>query len=165
MSGENADAYGVDRDRLAVAGDSAGGNLAAAIACRARDEGGPDLKLQLLIYPVIGPDFDSGSYLAFAEGHGLSRDTMIYFWDQYLGGNSPTPLAAPSMIESLAGLPTAHVITAEYDVLRDEGEAYARRLSESGVPTTVRRYDGNLHAFVHFAGFFDDGLKATRRHR
>ncbi len=156
-----ADQFAVDGDRIAVVGDSAGGNLAAAVAIRARDEGGPPIRLQVLVYPVIAPAFDSESYLEFAEGHGLSRVTMQWFWQQYLGDGLPDHLAAPSMTPSLAGLPPAHVITAEYDVLRDEGEKYARRLSDSGVPTTLKRYDGNLHGFVHFAGAFDDGILAT----
>lgn len=147
--------------RLAVAGDSAGGNLAAAVALKARDEGRPEIKLQVLIYPVIEPAFDRNSYQQFADNFGLTRSSMQWFWKQYLGDQPPVPLAAPATSNSLVGLPAAHVITAEYDVLRDEGEAYARRLTDAGVPTTTRRYDGNLHGFIHFAGVFDDGLVAT----
>ncbi len=153
--------FGIDPDRIAVVGDSAGGNLAAALVLKARDEAGPSIKFQALIYPVIEPNFESESYTEFAEGHALTRTAMQWFWQQYLGERQPTPLASPSRAESLRGLPPAHVITAEYDVLRDEGESYAQRLSEAGVPTTTRRYDGNLHGFIHFAAAFDDGIRAT----
>lgn len=158
---DHADELGVLAGRMAVAGDSAGGNLAAAVAIKARDEGSPSIKLQVLIYPVIEPKFDTDSYEQFADNHGLSRENMKWFWQQFLGDQAPTPLAAPAQSASLAGLPSAHVITAQYDVLRDEGEAYARSLAAAGVPTSTRRYDGNLHGFIHFAGIFDDGLRAT----
>ncbi len=158
---EHADEIGVLGDRLAIAGDSAGGNLAAAVAIKARDEGGPPIALQVLVYPVIEPNFETETYRQFGENHGLSRGNMEWFWQQYLGDQEPGPLAAPIRGTSLAGLPRAHVITAEYDVLRDEGEAYAKRLSEAGVPTTLRRYDGNLHGFLHFAAAFDDGISAA----
>ena len=158
---DHAQELGVRSGNLAVAGDSAGGNLAAAVALKARDEGGPTIRLQVLIYPVIEPNFETDTYQRFAENHGLSRSNMKWFWLQYLGDQAPVALAAPSRTASLARLPAAHVVTAEYDVLRDEGEAYARRLAAAGVPTTTRRYDGNLHGFIHFAGMFDDGVAAT----
>ena len=158
---ENAGDFQVDPQRLAVIGDSAGGNLAAAVALRARDAGGPMLKLQILIYPVIEPNFQSESYRQMAVGYSLTRASMQWFWRQYLGDGASDHLAIPSQASSLSGLPAAHVITAEYDVLRDEGEAYARRLADSGVPTTIKRYEGNLHGFVSFAGFFDDGITAA----
>ncbi len=153
--------FGIDATNIAVAGDSAGGNLAAAVTLKARDEAGPSIKLQVLIYPVIEPNFETESYIQFAQDHGLSRASMQWFWDQYLGDQSPDSLAAPSKAGSHQGLPAAHVITAEYDVLRDEGEAYAHRLRAAGVPTTLKRYDGNLHGFVHFAAMFDDGIQAA----
>jgi acetyl esterase len=159
---EHAEKFGVRRGRLAVAGDSAGGNLAAAVAIQTRDQGGPPIDLQVLIYPVIEPNFETETYCRFGENHGLTRGNMEWFWQQYLGDQEPVPLSAPIRGTSLAGLPRAHVITAEYDVLRDEGEAYAKKLSEAGVPTTVQRYDGNLHGFMHFAAAFDDGIEATR---
>ena len=158
---DHAEALGLIPGRLAVAGDSAGGNLAAAVALKARDEGRTEIQLQVLIYPVIEPDFDRDSYQRFAEDFGLTRSTMQWFWQQYLGDQPPVPLAAPATAQSHAGLPTAHVITAEYDVLRDEGEAYADQLARAGVPTTTRRYEGNLHGFIQFAGMFDDGLLAA----
>jgi len=146
---DRADALGVDGSRLAVGGDSAGGNLAAVVALMARDRGGPSLRYQLLIYPVTDADFERPSYHDNAEGYLLTRDAMRWFWDLYV----PEPAqradayAAPLRAADLAGLPSAHVITAEYDPLRDEGEAYARRLSKAGVPTTARRYDGVIHGF------------------
>jgi acetyl esterase len=115
----------------------------------------------VLIYPVIEPHFETGSYLEFAQDHGLSRATMQWFWEQYMGDQTHGPFAVPSQADSHAGLPATHVITAEYDVLRDEGEAYAQKLSAAGVPMTAKRYDGNLHGFIHLAGMFDDGITAT----
>jgi acetyl esterase len=158
---DNAADIGIDASRLAVAGDSAGGNLATAVTLKSRDQSGPSIKLQVLIYPVIEPTFDTESYQSFGSGHGLSLNGMRWFWDQYLGEQTPLPLAVPSRATSLEGLPAAHVITAEYDVLRCEGEAYARQLESAGVPTTTKRYLGCLHGFVHFAGMFDDGIRAT----
>lgn len=157
-----ASSFDVDPDRVAVVGDSAGGNLAAAVSIRSRNEGGPSIKLQVLMYPVVSPDFDTESYEQFATGHGLTRASMRWFWKQYLGDQEAGPLAAINKTDSLPGLPPTHIMTAEYDVLRDEGEAFARQLIAAGVPTTSKRYDGNLHGFVHFAGAFDDGLKATQ---
>ncbi len=155
--------YRVDPSRLVVAGDSAGGNLAAAVAMRARDGGGPELKLQLLIYPVLQASCDTPSYGDFATDFGLTRGSMIWFWQQYLAqkADAENPYAAPASAQELSGLPPAHVITAEYDVLRDEGESFARRLADASVPTTTQRYDGMLHGFVHFAGVFDGGIQAA----
>jgi acetyl esterase len=158
---DHATEFAIDDRRVAVMGDSAGGNLAAAVALKARDEGGPAIKLQVLIYPIIERNFETKSYQQFAEGHGLTLATMEWFWEQYLGNRMPGPLADLTAADSLQGLPGAHVVTAEYDVLRDEGEAYARQLNAAGVPATLKRYDGNLHGFVHFAGAFDDGITAT----
>jgi acetyl esterase len=161
---DQAAVLGIDPQRLAVAGDSAGGNLAAALALKARAEGGPNLKLQLLLYPVIEPNFESGSYLQFAEGYGLSRAVMIWFWEQYMrsADDMQHPLAVPTQAESLAGLAPAHIVTAEYDVLRDEAELYAQQLIDAGVPTTLEQYDGMLHGFIHLAGIFDGGRQALK---
>lgn len=153
--------FNINADRLSVAGDSAGGNLAAAVSIRSRDDDGPSIKLQVLIYPVVNPDFETESYQRFATGHGLTRASMQWFWQQYIGDREAGPLAAISKADSLQGLPPAHIVTAEYDVLRDEGESLARQLVAAGVRTTSKRYDGNLHGFVHFAGMFDDGLQAA----
>jgi acetyl esterase len=139
---------GIDPARLVVGGDSAGGNLAAATTLRLRDEGGPALAGQLLLYPVTA-HWSAGfpSYTAFAEGYGLAAAEMAWFWDLY----APTPelyrdpRAAPLAAPDLAGLPPAYVMTAECDVLRDEAEAYAARLSAAGVAVTFRRFDGLNH--------------------
>lgn len=157
-----ADSLALDPTCVAVAGDSAGGNLAAAVTLKARDTKAIHLRAQILIYPVIEPQFETESYLNFAEGHGLSRATMQWFWQQYAGAGTAQidKYAAPGRAESFADLPPAYVLTAEYDVLREEGESYAARLQKAGVPVTVHRYDGMLHGFVHFNGFFDQGKEA-----
>jgi len=153
---------GVDPHRIAVAGDSAGGQLAAAVSLRARDREGPKLALQVLIYPVIEPNFATASYQAFESGFGLTRNAMQWFWQQFLGDQPVTPLASPIRAESLQDLPPALILTAEYDVLRDEGEAFAERLRQHGVDVDLRRCDGMLHGFIHFAGMFDTGIEVTR---
>lgn len=156
-------ALGVDPARIAVGGDSAGGNLAAAVALRARDEGGPALRGQLLIYPVTD-HHASGmpSYAENAEGYGLTRDGMVWFWDHYLNDatDAGNPYAAPLRAADLGGLPPALVITAEYDVLRDEGDRYAERLQEAGVPTTHLRYAGMIHGFFGRIGIYDRAEEA-----
>lgn len=156
------DQFGAAPGDLAVAGDSAGGNLAAAVCIKAREEQGPAISLQLLIYPIIDHSLETLSYEDFAEGFGLTRDVMKWFWQQYVPGELPLNDAylTPARAARLSGLPNAHIITAEYDVLRDEGESYAARLSKSGVTTTSRRYDGMLHGFVHFWNAYDDGVQA-----
>jgi acetyl esterase len=155
--------FNIDPTRLVVAGDSAGGNLAAAVAIRAAEVGSPEIRSQLLIYPVVEPNFETDSYLAHAEGFGLSRRTMMWFWQQYLAGEADARnhYAVPSRAANLSELPPAHVITAEYDVLLSEGESYAERLQAAGVATTIRRYDGMIHGFVHLSGVFDVGQQAV----
>jgi acetyl esterase/lipase len=149
--GNGAD-FGLDATRLAVAGDSVGGNMAAALTLQAKDRGDVPLKAQVLFYPVTDASFDTDSYRQFAEGYFLRRDGMQWFWDQYTTNPAEraeitaSPLRATT--EQLAGLPQALVITAEADVLRDEGEAYADRLREAGVPVTAVRYAGAIHDFV-----------------
>ena len=134
---------------LIVVGDSAGGNLAAVTAIRARDRSGPPIALQVLIYPVTDADFDRPSYLDPENELLLTRDAMIWFWDHYLPESSrrTEPDASPLRANSLAGLPPAVILTAEHDVLRDEGEAYATRLQETNVATELHRYVGQMHGF------------------
>lgn len=134
---------------LIVAGDSAGGNLAAVTAIRARDRNGPPIALQALIYPVTDADFDRPSYLDADNELLLTRDAMIWFWNHYLPDFSPRiePDASPLRTENLRGLPPAVILTAEHDVLRNEGEAYAVRLQEAGVPTDLQRHAGQMHGF------------------
>ncbi len=160
-----AGTLGLDRRRFAVGGDSAGGNLAAAAAIACRDEGGPTLIHQTLIYPVISPDFETESYLAFAENHYLSRAEMQWFWKQYLpsghGGERHHHVAP--MTAMLNDLPPALVLTAEYDPLRDEGEAYAAQLEAAGVPVVLKRYEGQLHGFIRRPANFDAARTAVQQ--
>ncbi|MFG1696102.1 alpha/beta hydrolase [Nonomuraea sp. NPDC049309] len=134
---------------IVVAGDSAGGNLAAVVAQRARDEGGPAIALQVLVYPVTDCLLDTASYLDPANQLLLDREAMIWFWDHYAPDQvrRADPEASPLRAADLSGLPPAVVLTAEHDVLRDEGEAYAERLREAGVPVEFKRFDGQTHVF------------------
>lgn len=144
--------HGMDSQRLAVAGDSVGGNMAAAVTLLSRERGGPTIQLQLLFYPVTNATFDTESYRQFAEGYHLRRDAMMWFWNQYTTNQgerneiTASPLRASR--EQLKGLPQALIITAEADVLRDEGEAYANKLREAGVRVTAVRFQGTIHDFV-----------------
>ncbi|MFE5620738.1 alpha/beta hydrolase [Streptomyces virginiae] len=144
--------HGLDAGRLAVAGDSVGGNMSAALTLMAKERGDVRLVQQVLFYPVTDASFDSASYLQFAEGYFLRRDAMRWFWDQYTTDPArrteitASPLRART--EQLTGLPPALVITAEADVLRDEGEAYAAKLRAAGVPVTALRALGTIHDFV-----------------
>jgi acetyl esterase len=158
----NAAAIGGDAARIAIAGDSAGGNLTCVTALRARDEGGPALRLQLPVYPVTDHSFDRPSYRENATGYLLETAAMEWFWDHYLPTPSAGthPYASPLRAADLRGLPPALVITAEFDPLRDEGEAYARRLQEAGVPTTLSRYDGMIHGFFGMSGVMDKARAA-----
>ncbi|WP_413812504.1 alpha/beta hydrolase [Streptomyces sp. OE57] len=143
---------GLDATRIAVAGDSVGGNMTAALTLMAKERGGIPLAQQVLFYPVTDASFDTGSYHQFAEGYFLRRDGMQWFWDQYTTDEAEraqitaSPLRATT--EQLAGLPPALVITGEADVLRDEGEAYANKLREAGVAVTAVRFQGIIHDFV-----------------
>src|SRR6266699_261183 len=144
--------HGLDAERLAVAGDSVGGNMAAAVTLLSRERGEPDIQLQLLFYPVTDAAFDTASYHQFAEGYHLRRDAMMWFWDQYTRHpserNEITASPLRASIAQLHGLPPALIVTAEADVLRDEGEAYANKLREAGVRVTAVRFQGTIHDFV-----------------
>ncbi|MET9356058.1 alpha/beta hydrolase [Streptomyces sp. NPDC006617] len=143
---------GLDAARIAVAGDSVGGNMTAALTLMAKERGGIPLVQQVLFYPVTDASFDTGSYHQFATGYFLRRDGMQWFWDQYTTDEAEraqitaSPLRATT--EQLTGLPPALVITGEADVLRDEGEAYANKLRDAGVPVTAVRFQGIIHDFV-----------------
>ncbi|MEU9877802.1 alpha/beta hydrolase [Streptomyces phaeochromogenes] len=144
--------HNLDASRIAVAGDSVGGNMSAALTLMAKERGDVPLVQQVLFYPVTDAAFETGSYHQFAEGYFLRRDAMQWFWDQYTTDEkqraeiTASPLRATT--EQLTGLPPALVITGEADVLRDEGEAYANKLREAGVPVTAVRYQGIIHDFV-----------------
>jgi acetyl esterase len=152
--GRQAGELGGDPARLAVCGDSAGGNLAAAVALRARDRGTPPIAAQLLIYPVLDYDLETPSYQAKASGYGLTRDSMRWYWEQYLGegGDGFAPEASPLREGDLSGLPPALIVTCEHDPLRDEGEAYAHRLAAAGVPVEHVDEAGMIHGYFRMAG-------------
>ncbi len=147
---EHAGELGGNPAQVAVGGDSAGGNLAAAVALAARDRNGPPLVAQLLIYPVTNFDFTTASYTENGEGYLLTRGSMEWFWAHYLGAQDlgKDPYACPARADDLVGVPPAYVATAEFDPLRDEGEAYASNLRSAGVAVTAKRYDGMLHGFA-----------------
>ncbi len=161
---EHAAEIGVDAKRIAVAGDSAGGNLAAAVCLLARDRGGPGLAFQLLMYPVIDYHFDTPSYRENATGYHLTRAAMIWSWRHYLKNelDGRSPYASPLRAQDLSGLPAALIMTAEYDPLRDEGEAYAERLRAAGVPVELRRYDGLIHGFARRTNVLDRAREALQ---
>jgi len=148
---EHADEINVDASRLAVAGNSVGGNMAAVVALMAKEKGTPHIAFQLLLWPVTDANFDTESYLTYPEGFFLSRNMMKWFWDAYTtdAGKRKELHASPLQAkpEQLAGLPPALIQVAEYDVLRDEGEAYGRKLNEAGVEVTLVRYDGLIHDY------------------
>ena len=159
---DHASELGGDASRLAVAGTSAGGNLSAAVALKARDEGGPELCHQVLFTPVTDQDFTTDSYKSYGEGYFLTQDSMQWFWDHYIGpdGDPHNPLASVLRATDLSGLPAATVITAEYDPLRDEGESYSAALLAARVDSVCTRYDGMIHGFNLQPSKLTDGRKA-----
>lgn len=149
---EHGGEHGLDAERLAIAGDGAGGNMVAAVSLLAKNRAGPKFVQQVLFYPVTDANFDTGSYQQFATGYGLSREDMRWYWDQYTTDPqqraeiTASPLRATK--DDLTGLPPALVVTGDADVLRDEGEAYASKLRAAGVPVTAVRFEGMIHDFV-----------------
>jgi acetyl esterase len=140
--------FGGDTQRIAVGGDSAGGNLAAAVALMTRDQKGPKLIYQMLLYPVLENNFHTLSYQLFGEGYLLSREAMKFFWEQYLQGQEGhQPYASPLAASHLRRLPPVLLVIPEYDPLRDEGLAYGRRLRQDNIPVTVKKY-GTIHGFI-----------------
>ena len=154
----------IDPSRLAVGGDSVGGNMAAALTLMARQRRGPKIAFQVLFYPVTDADFDTDSYTRFADGPWLTKRAMQWFWDAYLpdaaARKQPTATPLNASLDELAGLPEALVVVEENDVLRDEGEAYAEKLSDAGVRITSVRYNGTIHDFVMLNALAD--TPATR---
>ena len=159
----NAAELNVDPARLAVGGDSAGGNLAAVVALMAREAGGPAIALQVLIYPVTDVGRESGSYTDFAEGYMLTRESMRWFTAHYLGRKEDAMdwRVSPLRASSLAGLPPALVITAGFDPLRDEGAAYATRLREAGVTVDYVSFGGMIHGFAGMGRVLDSALRVV----
>ncbi|HTK10505.1 MAG TPA: alpha/beta hydrolase [Ktedonobacteraceae bacterium] len=162
---EHAHEINVDARRIAVGGDSAGGNLTAAVTLMARDRQGPALCFQVMIYGETDY-YEPGteSYATYARGYDLTREDMIWFWDLYLAKKEDAahPYAAPLRAASLSELPPALIITAEYDPVRDEGEHYAQRLRESGVAVRLSRYHGMIHGFFRMLAHFDQSRVALR---
>jgi acetyl esterase len=168
-SAKNASAFGGDGSRLAVMGDSAGANLAAVCALLARDEGGPEITRQVLVYPVTDCDLDRASYRENGEGYLLTAADMQWFFACYTGAGTSaetdpadwriSPLRAPD----LSGVAPAVVVTAEFDPLRDEGCAYAERLEAAGVPVVHLRYDGMIHGFFGLSAAFDASRDVLHR--
>jgi acetyl esterase len=162
----NAARLGIDAARIAVGGDSAGGNLAAVVSLKSRNENGPAIALQALIYPVTDlSSMTTASYLEFAEDHQLSKSVMEWFRDHYLPNPEAArdPYASPLLAPDLRGLPPAVILTAECDPLRDEGEAYGKRLAEAGVPVTCTRYAGMIHPFFSLSGAIPRALDAIQQ--
>lgn len=155
---------GIDPQHIALAGDSAGGNLVAAVSLRARDARLSNIDSQVMLYPVVSPDFETESYRNFGTDYMLTRDSMEWFWKQYLGGLDSEKIAgaryASLLDHDLNDLPATLLLTAEYDVLRSEGEAFAKRLLEAGNDLTTAQWDGMLHGFIHFSGRFEEGRRA-----
>ncbi|QRG69230.1 alpha/beta hydrolase [Brevibacillus choshinensis] len=159
---EHAQEINGDASRLAIGGDSAGGNLAAVISQLAKERTGPAISLQVLVYPVTQVGCDTESYRENGEGYFLTADSMQWFFQQYLNADEEKSdvRVSPLLAADLSGLPPALVITAEYDPLRDEGEMYAERLKQAGVPVELTRYDGMIHGFFWMAGIMDQGAEA-----
>ncbi len=159
---ENAASLGIDREKLAVGGDSAGGNLSAVVALNARDKGAPKLRFQLLIYPACDMAMTHPSIAERAEQLPLTRATLKWFIDLYLrsAADAGDWRASPLKAKSFANLPPAYVLTAGCDPLRDEGEAYAAALKAAGVPVQAKRFDGQIHGFMTMGKFIPDAAKA-----
>jgi acetyl esterase len=160
---DNTTALGADAKRLAVGGDSAGGAIAAVVCRVLRDAGEQGPAFQMLIYPATDSSKQSASRVAFAEGSFLTKDVMDWFWKAYVPAG--TDLAdlrlSPLLTKDFKGLPPAFVLTAGYDLLRDEGRAYADRLIEAGIKTTYANYPGTIHGFFSLTRFLSQGLKAN----
>jgi acetyl esterase/lipase len=148
---EHGDEIGVNGKNMAVVGNSVGGNMTAAVTLMAKEKNGPEIKLQVMLWPVTDANFDTDSYKELGKERFLTKNMMIWFWDNYLPDKKTrkeiyaSPLQAD--LKELKGLPPALIQTAENDVLRDEGEAYARKLNEAGVPVTLTRYQGLIHDY------------------
>ncbi|WP_454198715.1 alpha/beta hydrolase [Nocardia sp. Marseille-Q1738] len=158
---DHAESLGGDPGCLVVAGDSAGGNLAAVMALMARDRGGPRIARQLLLYPMLDPACATESYRENAEGYFTTAAHLRWYWSQYLDSHDGTDPYVNPLCADLSGLPPAHIVTAEFDPLRDEGERYGQRLRQAGVAVDIRRYDGMFHGFMSMAGDLPEAVRAN----
>ena len=161
---EHAAEFNVDTKKIGVGGDSAGGNLASGVAHRVRDVGTHHLAYQMLIYPCNGVDFNTNSYLKNADDYGLTRDGMMWLWEQYLNGevDQSNPYAVPLNATNFSGLAPAVLITAEYDVLHDDGEMYAAKLQAAGVPVIYKDFPGMIHGFFNYGSVIHEAFPARR---
>ncbi len=157
----HAPEFGGDPTRLAVAGDSAGGNLAAVAAIQSRDNHGPAVTFQLLLYPFLDPTRSSDSYRENAQGYFVTEDHLRWYWEQYLGNSDGADPYASPLHADPTGLPPAYIVTAEYDPLRDEGEAYGHRLATAEAPTEIHRYKGMFHGFMTMFEHLPDARDAN----
>lgn len=160
---KNADRLGIDPKRISVGGDSAGGNLAAVVSLKSKNENGPAIARQIMVYPVTDlSSFATASYREFADGYQLTKSEMEWFRELYLRSpeDARNPYASPLLVDGLQGLPPALILTAECDPLRDEGEAYAKRLEAAGVPVTCTRYAGMIHPFFSLSGAIPQAFDA-----
>ena len=159
---QHTDAIQANPDRLAVGGDSAGGHLAAVVALMARDRNGPRIDLQALIYPITDFNFSTPSYIENKEGYMLTSDLMKWFWNHFIEdeGQANDPYVSPLRAKNFSDLPQALIITAEYDPLRDEGQAYGKKLQEAGVNVTLSRYPGMIHGFIRMTARLDKAKEA-----
>ncbi len=159
---ENAESLRGDASRLAVGGESAGGNLAAVVSMMARDRGGPAIVHQTIVNPMLDLDFDTASYLSNAEGYFLTRRTMMWYWEQYLSRpeDADDPYAVPMRADDLSGLPPALLLAGEYDPLLSETQAYAERLNAAGVPSIFSYYAGASHNFYSMPPSVDIAVRA-----
>lgn len=161
---KHADEIGGDPERIAVGGDSCGGNLTAAVALMARDRKYPSLVFQLLLYPCVDYEFERPSCLENAKGYYLTLDAMHWFWEYYLTSetDATNPYASPLPAKDLSNLPPALVVTAEFDPLRDQGEAYAKRLQAANTPVSYKCYDGMIHCFLSFPKQIEQARKGLQ---
>jgi acetyl esterase len=161
---DNADELGVNAERIAVAGDSAGGNLATVVSLMARDRSTVSIAHQILIYPITDHNFETTSYVDNGDEYFLTRHSMKWFWDQYVPeeADRENPYASPLRADSLTGLPPAYLMTAEYDPLRDEAEEYAKQLEADGVDVDFKRYDGMIHGFFRRVDLYDRAIEAQQ---
>lgn len=160
----NAQALNINVDEIGVAGDSAGGNLAAAVALKARDVKGPRIAFQILIYPAVDYNFEYPSMIENAVGYSLTTQGMKWYWDQYMATTDDlaNPYFRPMAAENLSNLPPTFTLTAELDPLRDEGEIFAQRLHDAGVKSVLKRYDSLIHGFALMQGFLPEAREAMQ---